>query len=101
MIPRGVEVFVGLEPIDLRWSFDRKRARRTGSAERRALRLFRQTPGPRFIVHPSFRRPASGASSCVEDSLRCEDAVRRSPAPLSGPRPMRARRRGSARELRA
>ena len=23
MIPRGVEVFVGLEPIDLRWSFDR------------------------------------------------------------------------------
>jgi transposase len=23
LIPRGVEVFVGLEPIDLRWSFDR------------------------------------------------------------------------------
>jgi transposase len=23
MIPRGVEVFVGVEPIDLRWSFDR------------------------------------------------------------------------------
>jgi transposase len=23
MIPRGVEVFVGMEPIDLRWSFDR------------------------------------------------------------------------------
>lgn len=23
MIPRGVEVFVGLTPIDLRWSFDR------------------------------------------------------------------------------
>lgn len=23
MIPRGVEVFVGLEPIDLRWGFDR------------------------------------------------------------------------------
>ena len=23
MIPRGVEVFIGLEPIDLRWSFDR------------------------------------------------------------------------------
>lgn len=22
-MPRGVEVFVGLEPIDLRWSFDR------------------------------------------------------------------------------
>jgi transposase len=23
MIPRGVEIFVGLAPIDLRWSFDR------------------------------------------------------------------------------
>lgn len=23
MIPHGVEVFVGIEPIDLRWSFDR------------------------------------------------------------------------------
>jgi len=23
MIPRGIEIFVGLEPIDLRWSFDR------------------------------------------------------------------------------
>lgn len=23
MIPHGVEVFVGLDPIDLRWSFDR------------------------------------------------------------------------------
>jgi transposase len=23
VIPRGVEIFVGMEPIDLRWSFDR------------------------------------------------------------------------------
>lgn len=23
MIPRGVEIFVGLQPIDLRWGFDR------------------------------------------------------------------------------
>jgi len=23
LIPRGVEVFVGIDPIDLRWSFDR------------------------------------------------------------------------------
>lgn len=23
MIPRGVEIFIGLEPIDLRWGFDR------------------------------------------------------------------------------
>ena len=31
MIPRGVEIFVGLEPIDLRWSFDRL----VGTAEER------------------------------------------------------------------
>jgi hypothetical protein len=24
VIPHGVEIFVGLEPIDLRWSFDRR-----------------------------------------------------------------------------
>lgn len=23
MIPRGVEIFVGVDPVDLRWSFDR------------------------------------------------------------------------------
>jgi transposase len=23
MIPRGVEIFIGVDPIDLRWSFDR------------------------------------------------------------------------------
>lgn len=23
MIPRGVEIFIGVEPVDLRWSFDR------------------------------------------------------------------------------
>ena len=23
MIPRGVEIYVGLDPVDLRWSFDR------------------------------------------------------------------------------
>jgi transposase len=23
MIPRGVEIFLGIEPVDLRWSFDR------------------------------------------------------------------------------
>lgn len=34
MIPRGVEVFVGLEPIDLRWGFDRL----SGIAEERVGR---------------------------------------------------------------
>lgn len=34
MIPRGVEIFVGVEPIDLRWSFDRL----SGIAEERVGR---------------------------------------------------------------
>ena len=37
MIPRGVEIFVGLEPIDLRWSFDRL----TGMVEERIGRKAR------------------------------------------------------------
>ena len=34
MIPRGVEIFVGVDPIDLRWSFDRL----SGVAEERVGR---------------------------------------------------------------
>lgn len=37
MIPHGVEVFVGLEPIDLRWGFDRL----AGIAEERIARKSR------------------------------------------------------------
>ena len=37
MIPRGVEIFIGLEPIDLRWSFDRL----AGIAEERVGRSAR------------------------------------------------------------
>jgi transposase len=44
MIPHGVEIFVGLEPIDLRWSFDRLAglvAERIGrNARSRALFVF-------------------------------------------------------------
>lgn len=44
MIPHGVEVFVGLEPIDLRWGFDRLAGlveERIGrSARSRALFVF-------------------------------------------------------------
>jgi len=36
MIPHGVEVYVGLEPIDLRWSFDRLAALVSGRIEREA-----------------------------------------------------------------
>ena len=47
MIPHGVEIFVGLDPIDLRWSFDRLAGvvtERVGRerAQRRALRVLRQ-----------------------------------------------------------
>jgi transposase len=44
MIPHGVEVFVGLEPIDLRWGFDRLAGvvaeRLQRDARSRALFLF-------------------------------------------------------------
>ena len=46
MIPSGVQIFVALEPVDMRLSFDRlsglaKEHSRLRRAERRALRLFR------------------------------------------------------------
>jgi len=34
MMPRGVEVFIGVEPIDLRWSFDRLSGLVTGRLQR-------------------------------------------------------------------
>jgi hypothetical protein len=41
MIPHGVEIFIGVEPIDLRWGFDRLAAResktRFSAQERRPV----------------------------------------------------------------
>ncbi len=51
MIPRGVEIFVGLEPIDLRWSFDRL----TGVV---AERIGREARGGALFVFFGKRRDA-------------------------------------------
>jgi transposase len=51
MIPHGVEVFVGLEPIDLRWGFDRL----TGVVEER---LGRQARSGALFVFFGKRRSA-------------------------------------------
>lgn len=51
MIPYGVEVFVGIEPIDLRWGFDRL----AGIAEER---VGRQPRGGALFVFFGRRRDA-------------------------------------------
>ena len=52
MIPAGVEIFVGLEPIDLRWGFDRL----AGLVEDRLGRVARG--GGNLQRHASQRRMA-------------------------------------------
>lgn len=51
MIPSGVEIFVGLEPIDLRWGFERL----AGVAEER---LFRKPRGGALFVFFGKRKHA-------------------------------------------
>lgn len=51
MIPAGVEIFVGLEPIDLRWGFDRL----AGVVEER---IARQPRGGALFVFFGKRRDA-------------------------------------------
>jgi len=76
VIPAGVEVFVGLEPIDLRWGFDRLAglvSERLGrDARSRALFVFFGKRHRRAVVpssppvrdgrrrpHPTIERPVS------------------------------------------
>ncbi len=64
MIPRGVEVYVALEPIDLRWSFDRL----TGIVEERIGREARS--GALFIFFGKHRAALKvlffdGSGMCV------------------------------------
>lgn len=64
MIPRGVEVFVALEPIDLRWSFDRL----TGIVEERIGREARS--GALFLFFGKHRAALKvlffdGSGMCV------------------------------------
>jgi transposase len=57
MIPHGVEIFVGLEPIDLRWGFDR-----LGGVVRE--RIGRDARGGALFVFFGRRRDAIKAVFC-------------------------------------
>lgn len=98
MIPHGVEVFLGIEPIDLRWGFDRLAglvAERVGrSARSGALFVFRGRRGHALKVlffdgtglclfykrldRGTFRWPealAPGASSVAIDERALEELL--------------------------
>ncbi len=80
MIPHGVEVFIGLEPIDLRWSFDRL----AGIVEERIGREARS--GALFIFFGKHRTAVKvfffdGSGMCVFYK-RLDVGVFKLPAPL-------------------
>src|SRR4051812_29201243 len=80
MIPSGVEIFVGLEPIDLRWSFDRL----AGVAEER---IARKPRGGALFVFFGRRRDAvkvlfhDGTGFCLFYK-RLDDGAFQLPSPL-------------------
>jgi transposase len=82
MIPHGVEIFVGLEPIDLRWSFDRL----TGIV---VERMGRDTRGGALFVFFGKRREAikivfrDGSGVCLFYK-RLDRGTFRLPEPLDG-----------------
>ena len=79
MIPRGVEIFVGLEPIDLRWGFDRL-------AGVVAERIGREARGGALFIFFGKRRTAikvlfwDGSGMCLFYK-RLDKGVFRLPAP--------------------
>jgi transposase len=80
MIPRGVEIFVGLEPIDLRWGFDRL----AGVA---AERIGREARGGALFVFFGKRRTAIKVLFCDGSGMclfykRLDKGVFRLPVPL-------------------
>jgi len=98
MIPHGVEVFVGLEPIDLRWGFERLvgvvserfgRLARSGALfvffgrRKHALKVFFYDGSGLCVFYKRldrgvFRVPASheeGATSLVIDESLLEDLI--------------------------
>lgn len=98
MIPHGVEVFVALEPIDLRWSFDRLagvvservgREARCGALfvffgkRREAIKVVFSDGTGLCIFYKRLDRgtfrlpeaPATGASSVVIDERALEDLL--------------------------
>jgi transposase len=80
MIPAGVEIFVGVEPIDLRWGFDRL----AGTVEER---LGRKPRGGALFVFFGKRRHAlkilfhDGSGFCLVYK-RLDKGTFRVPAPL-------------------
>jgi len=82
MIPHGVEIFVGLEPIDLRWSFDRL-------AGIVADRIGREARGGALFVFFGRRRDAikvlffDGTGLC-QFYKRLDRGTFRLPEPLDG-----------------
>jgi len=79
MIPRGVEIFVGLEPIDLRWGFDRL-------AGVVAERIGREARGGALFVFFGKRRTAIKVMFCDGSGMclfykRLDKGVFRLPAP--------------------
>jgi transposase len=80
MIPHGVEVFVGMEPIDLRWSFDRL----AGMVEERIGREARS--GALFVFFGKHRTALKilffdGSGMCVFYK-RLDAGVFKLPTPL-------------------
>ena len=80
MIPRGVEIFIGLEPIDLRWGFDRL-------AGVVAERIGREARGGALFVFFGKRRTAIKVLFCDGSGMclfykRLDKGVFRLPDPL-------------------
>jgi transposase len=83
MIPRGVDVFIALEPVDLRWSFDRL----SGLV---AERIGREPRGGALFVFFGKRREAlkvlfyDGSGMCLFYKRLDRGVFRMPEAPLSG-----------------
>jgi transposase len=80
MIPHGVEIFVGLEPVDLRWGFDRL-------AGVVAERIGREARGGALFVFFGKRRTAIKVLFCDGTGMclfykRLDKGVFRLPTPL-------------------
>ena len=64
MIPRGVEVFIGVEPIDLRWGFDR-----LAGLWRRSVSGREARSGALFVFFGGNGAPQSRSSSSTEAEM--------------------------------
>ena len=77
MIPHGVEIFVGLDPIDLRWSFDRLAGRSfvMRSFSGRTVN-WTVSPGLSLVVDVTKTVPSSSDSSVtISPSTEANDTT--------------------------